>query len=543
MGTGANLTQTGAPDSRRKVRPGLCVLTDGFSVPTERAGEQLGVRSARSALLLTGSLVMMACSPTPGMDGGSGGASTGGVSSGSGGAGTGGGAPCGAAGCTGGASATGGSSSSGGSGVGGAASGGSGTGGNGTGGQLVGSCGDACQNAPVGTCTAPEVRVTEVELGIPVLNSDSETELEPLVFGAMPSGGARLGFMSSDSALHIAQLDCQDALIGETFSLAAHDFQDIAADEEGGVAVLTRDARGGGTLNCGEPANLCDGGPSPPVACHEMWMVRFDCAGNVSWETPLTTSSESLPPYSTGPTGDTSLMIWWYQHHGRLAYDGENYAAYFGVAISVSENSCINIHQGDRMRVVGPDGTPVDHPDDFGSWGVGCSHSWNTRIVWDEALSKFVMVCATDNQGRVALPDPYRTIYEPQDLATLSVGDLVVAGGDGYWLTASDVGIVHLLHFTDGMADQDIEIASSDFSHLAAYGENHMIAAWEGGDGITAQVFDRTTGAEVSGEFALPVPDNRYHWLETMADGSVAYAAPGTSETSIRVARVLPCGP
>jgi hypothetical protein len=411
----------------------------------------------------------------------------------------------------------------------------------GTGGQLVGSCGSACQNPPSGTCAAPEVRVTEIDLGVAVLNNESETELEPLVLGAMPSGGARLAFMSNDEAVHVAQLDCHDALVEGAFSLPAHDFQDVAADENGGVAVLTRDARGGGTLNCGEPANLCDGGPEPPIACHEMWMVRFDCAGNVGWETPLTTASEALPPYSTGPTGETSLMIWWYQHHGRLAYDGENYAAYFGVAISVSENSCINIHQGDRMRVVGPDGAPVDHPDDFGEWGVGCSHSWNTRIVWDEGASKFVMVCATDNQGRVALPDPYRTIYEPEDLATLSVGDLIVAGGGGYWMTASDVGTVHLLHFADGIADQDLEIASSDFSHLAAYGQNHMLAAWEDGDGIVAKVFDRATGAEVSGEFALPVPDNRYQWLESMADGSVAYAAPGTSPTSVRIARILPC--
>jgi len=386
------------------------------------------------------------------------------------------------------------------------------------------------------------VRVTEVELGIPVLNNESETELEPLVLAAMPSGGARLGFMSDDGALHIAELDCQDALVGSPFALPAHDFEDLAADENGGVALLTRDARGGGTLNCGEPANLCDGGPDPAIACHEMWMVRFDCDGTPSWETALTTSSATLPPYSTGPEGPMSLMIWWYQHHGRLAYDGENYAAYFGVAISVSEDMCINIHQGDRMKVVGPDGTPLDHPDDFGEWGVGCSHSWNTRIVWDEGAQKFVMVCATDNEGRVALPDPYRTIYTPTDLSTLSVGDLVVAeGGLGYWATVSDVGTVHLLRFTDGLADQDHAIASSDFSHLAAFGEHYMVAAWKDGDGIAAQVLSRETGAKKGEAVTLPVPDNRYHWLETMADGSVAYAAPGTTPTSVRIARVLPC--
>jgi hypothetical protein len=45
-------------------------------------------------------------------------------------------------------------------------------------------------------------------------------------------------------------------------------------------------------------------------------------------------------------------MIWWYQHHGRLAWDGSNFVAYFCEALSVSQNGCINIHEGDRMQVV-----------------------------------------------------------------------------------------------------------------------------------------------------------------------------------------------
>jgi hypothetical protein len=32
---------------------------------------------------------------------------------------------------------------------------------------------------------------------------------------------------------------------------------------------------------------------------------------------------------------DGARFVWWYQHHGRLAFDGQNYAAYFGVAITV----------------------------------------------------------------------------------------------------------------------------------------------------------------------------------------------------------------
>jgi hypothetical protein len=269
-----------------------------------------------------------------------------------------------------------------------------------------------------------------------------------------------------------------------------------------------------------------------------MFMVRFDCAGNEIWSTLLTTATSTLPPYSTSGSGPTVHMIWWYQHHGRVAWDGTNYAAYFCDAISVSEGGCINIHEGDRMQVVGPDGTLLDHPDSFEG---GCSHSWNTRLVWDESTGHFVMVCATDNIGRVARPAPYRTIWTAQDLGSLSVGNLVVASGGGYWVTVSDQGSIHLLHFDEAEPDQDITLGTADYSYLAAYGSGRMVAAWGSGSSITAQVFDAATGATVGSQFTLEVPPNRYHALKGFPDGSVAYPAPGTSSSSIRIARVLPC--
>ncbi|MBN2195414.1 MAG: hypothetical protein JW751_21525 [Polyangiaceae bacterium] len=416
---------------------------------------------------------------------------------------------------------------------------GGGTGGATTGGSTT-ACAVNCASSPVGSCSAPEVRIKDVDVGVAVLSNEAETTLEPLSIAPIPSGGSRLAWMSDDDRVHIAQLDCNDELVGAPFSFPAHDFQDVAADDGGGVVVLTRDALGGGTLNCGTPGNLCDGGPNPAVPCHDMWMVRFDCAGNAEWTTLLTTATASLPPYSTGPGGPTVNMIWWYQHHGRLAWDGSNYAAYFCNAISISEGGCINIHEGDRMQVVGPDGSILSHPDSFGG---GCSHSWNTRMVWDDATDHFVMVCATDNIGRVARPNPYRTIWTARDLGSLSVGDLVVASGGGYWVSMSDEGSVHLLHFTESTPDQDVIAASSDFSHLARYGTDHLLVGWESGGGIAAQVRSATDGSVVSPEFSVAVPNNRYASFETYPDGSVAYAAPGTTNTSIRVARVMPCSP
>ncbi|KUF87483.1 hypothetical protein AM588_10003388 [Phytophthora nicotianae] len=62
-------------------------------------------------------------------------------------------------------------------------------------------------------------------------------------------------------------------------------------------------------------------------------------------------------------------MIWWYAHHGRIAFDGKNWAAYFGAAVSTSEGGCINIHQGDRMKVVDPTGKITADEDSF-DWGA-----------------------------------------------------------------------------------------------------------------------------------------------------------------------------
>jgi hypothetical protein len=151
------------------------------------------------------------------------------------------------------------------------------------------------------------------------------------------------------------------------------------------------------------------------------------------------------------------------------------------------------------------------------------------------------MVCATDNIGRVAMPNPYRTVFMSEDLSTLSLGNVVLAKGGGYWATVSDQGVIHLLHFTDGEADEDIEIGSSDFSHLSTLGPDHMVAAWESESGITGLVLDSESGAAVSSEFPIDVPDNRYQAFKPFPDGSAAYPAPGTSSTAIRVARVLPC--
>ena len=234
------------------------------------------------------------------------------------------------------------------------------------------------------------------------------------------------------------------------------------------------------------------------------------------------------------------IYIWSeYAHNGRIAFDGTNYAGYFGAAITVPDQACVgsstlttgvNIHQGDRMQVVNGSGALQTTGFDW-----GCSHSGYERVVWDATASQFITVCKNDaptggKSGRIAFA-PATTTIDPVDLY-LDLGSVLLAGGGGYWITTSDIrtgqtansaGLadVHLLHVASLAAptpDSDIKLVSDTENdrapHLAAYGKTQVLAAWEeststpmwnsGGDldqndANRQMILDSTTGAPLAG--------------------------------------------
>jgi hypothetical protein len=410
--------------------------------------------------------------------------------------------------------------------------------------------------------TAERVRVTELLVDAAVTSNEDEAALRMLTISPLPNGGSRVAWMGDDAKAHVVSLDAADQVIGASVSFPAHDLGDLYADEAGGVLLLTRDAEGGGVLNCGEPSNLCGTPPDPAVPCYDTYLMRFD-GSQETWATRLTDSDADLPPYSTGKEGPDVVFTWWYAHHGRIAVDDSNYAAYFGTALSIAQEGCINIHQGDRLSLVGLDGKLS-----AGGFGWGCSHSGFERVIHDPALGKFVTACKTDNSNRLAFAPNYRTIL-PVDLAYSDFGDLVLADGGGYWLIASNIregepagadgfSDIHLLHATEGAADQDIVLAEEvgknhRAPHLARYGKGLMLAAWETSSAkgplkandaqrqLVVQTLSAATGAAVGDSIATGVKGNRYYVLRSFPDGSVAYVAPGKDSTSLRILRILPC--
>ncbi|KAJ8525293.1 hypothetical protein ON010_g15822 [Phytophthora cinnamomi] len=413
-------------------------------------------------------------------------------------------------------------------------------------------------SSSVGFCAKPRVRITEVDVGAAIDANEDEAALKVVAIAALPSGGSRIAFQSGDSII-VRELDANDKLVSSSTAVKVplHDFADIYADKNGFVILGTRDAEGGGTLNCGNPSNLCGSAPSPAVPCYDMYMVRYDGTSE-KWATKLTSSSASLPPYSSGKTGPDVYMIWWYAHHGRIAFDGTNWAAYFGAAISTSEGGCINIHQGDRMKVVNPSGSITDNKDSF-DWG--CSHSGYERITYDERSKGFASICKTDSNNRLMPPNNWDATISPgEPWLPPHLGDIVpdsVATSNKYWSAVSngdgDNAKVHLIHYDlKSKASEDIVLGGTDANerapHLAPMGKDGMLAMWEGSSSggdlqeggdrtIYAQVLNSATGKAISSKITVDksVVGNRYQALKSYPDGSVAYLSKGKTGTSVQV--------
>jgi hypothetical protein len=77
--------------------------------------------------------------------------------------------------------------------------------------------------------------------------------------------------------------------------------------------------------------------------------------------------------------------------------------------------------------------------------------------------------------------------------------------------------------------------------HLVSYGAEKMLLAWESGSGMVAQVRSANDGSAIGSEFAIDVLDHDFQSFEAYPDGSVAYPASGSSNSSVQIARVNPC--
>ncbi|MBT0772578.1 hypothetical protein KIH74_26785 [Kineosporia sp. J2-2] len=368
-----------------------------------------------------------------------------------------------------------------------------------------------------------KTKVTSVSLPYKVkgYGGEGDTEVIPMAVAAAPNGQSWLAWVGTSGKVYLGKLGCNDKLTGKVTSFTGIDLQDITADANGGAILITKKG------SCGT-GPLCGGTSSP---CNTMHLIRFDNSGKTVWSKQVTNLSSTKKGYSNG-----ARFVWWYQHHGRIATGGGKYAAYFGTAITVKNGSCVDIHQGDRLQVVTSKGKAVASE----STDFSCSHAWNSRVVYDPAKKKFITVCATDNECRIAQANPYRTVVASKCDGTLFGGDLILAK-TGYWTAWSQGGKAKISRFTTGKANKTVNsVAATQHPHLVKYGSNRMVLSWGSGSKIKAKIMNRSTGATIGSTLTLNAKDHDYMSFKEYKDGSVAYAAAGATTKSIKIARVMP---
>src|SRR6185312_3635141 len=249
---------------------------------------------------------------------GTGGASAQGGSSGSAGT-TGQGGSTGGTTGSGGTSATGGATGQGGSP---ATGGATGSGGTSAQGGSTGVTGTGGTPAACTSALSSRVRVTEIDVGASyayneVDNNGAALGLTPLAISPIPGGGARLAFLGKgDSTVHVVTLDASDQVTGTAVSLPGYDFQDLYADANGGVMLISRTAMGSTAgNNCGNINNLCGLVANYPTAasCYDMYLVRFD-GTTETWATKLTDTTASQPAYMTSATQTGDITFVWSEY-------------------------------------------------------------------------------------------------------------------------------------------------------------------------------------------------------------------------------------
>ena len=384
--------------------------------------------------------------------------------------------------------------------------------------------------------------------------NEDDAALRILSIAPIPSGGSRLAWMDTSSVIHVTTLDACDKLDAShpTFTIPGFDYGDILADNAGGVILVTRAAKGADAKYCGAIQNLCGNVSSLPTqySCWDMYMVRFD-GSTETWATQLSKSTAVLPPYLNSATDSGHAIYIWqaYAHHGRLAYDGTNYAGYYGAAQSVGNQKCaqtdttnvngVDIHQGDEMQVVGPTGTLLTGHNSF-DWG--CSHSGFEKILWDPSASRYVMICRSDAYPHVGMNVNATNLVYAIDQANSSLSNLALASDSGYWILVSNTTAndLMLFKFSTGAATSNINLGTGTKPHLVRYG-SQLLATWNMGTNMVGQLLDAATGAKIGATFAIAATNNQFSDFREYPDHSVAYPAQGSSANKLKIVRVWPC--
>jgi hypothetical protein len=169
-------------------------------------------------------------------------------------------------------------------------------------------------------------------------------DLRATVLSPLPNGESKVGWQDVNGKIHITPLKPDSTRKGDDILIDGDLLYDLVAHDDGVALLLLQSLR--------------------------MYIIKLSNSGEEIFRTELTDNDDRTDPW----------------HRGKLAWDGEKYAAYFAIHGTAGWTAG---HEGDKLKYIDRDGQILS-----GGWEWGCSHSMDVRILFTEDTD--MPVCISD---------------------------------------------------------------------------------------------------------------------------------------------------
>lgn len=338
----------------------------------------------------------------------------------------------------------------------------------------------------------------------------------PVMLAVVP-GGVAVAWADTAGSVHVTAVDDAGQRMGEDVIVPGDEVRGFVAGPDGYYSLLV-------------------------VRGDEMHLVLY------SQRSP----EETVDTRIVGGVSKTRSGSKWvddWGHEGRLVWDGEKYAAYFG---HTQNWGAQGKHQGDLLWFFDAAGQKIEVEGE--GWDWGCSHSLDLRLAHNG--TRLGPACLSDAYPSKGFHFNHRTSLirsEPSGNARgYSAANLGgwVPRADGFLMSltspegrrSSDVGMIHVAN--DGrpgpaMWLTDTPGVDESAPHLAAYGPR-LLAGWTGdGQGYLAEVAG--DGTVVVGPDATTAEVGPRDDFVTLPGGDVAWAYVWGNPSELKIVRERWC--
>ncbi len=330
---------------------------------------------------------------------------------------------------------------------------------------------------------------------------------KPMILSPLSSGDSKIGWVDRNGKFHITPVSMHDKRTGSDLITQGDIYRDMIAHEDGAAVLF--------------------------IKGQDMFLVRLNQSGGEVFSVKLTGLD----------SGHTSNDF----HYGSIAWNGERYAAYYGVHGGG--------HEGDSLHYIDATGRVLE-----GGWSWGCSHSMDMRII--ATGQTFVPICISDCYPEKGIIFNAQQLISAEDGncggstdarfgGIVDINDRIMIGfASKQKKNAWDVAITGIKKTS---ADSTAEVIQKSwltetpgderYVKIARYGSRMMLTAWDSGASSqesVVQLLD-ADGKPLGSQERIPVQIPARGDFKTFPNGDIGWVSAWGDANTVKLVRLRYC--